>query len=165
MARRLLFKEDQLLTSSNPPSGYKFVGYDSGTFSERQSDGDVVSIGGLPTSDWVDYSATSTVVGWSSFTSKVITYKKVGKQVFVSFGISGTSNATTASFTLPDNATILGYSVSAGVTNNGTILATPGVISLLVSTNTVNLFKERPTTPFTNTGTKTVQGQFFYFID
>lgn len=54
MPRRLLFKEDQLLTSSNPPSGYKFVGYDSGTFSERQSDGDVVPIGGVSTSNSIE---------------------------------------------------------------------------------------------------------------
>lgn len=54
MARRLILKEDYLNTSSNPSSGYKFIGYDGLTFSERQSDGDVVPIGGsnTNTNEW-----------------------------------------------------------------------------------------------------------------
>ena len=38
---------------------------------------------------WTDYSATSTIVGWSSYTTKSIFYKKIGKLVFVQFVISG----------------------------------------------------------------------------
>ena len=45
MARRILFKEDSLINLANPPSGYKFVGYNVGTFSERQSNGDIIPIG------------------------------------------------------------------------------------------------------------------------
>lgn len=50
---------------------------------------------------WTPYHDTSTIVGWSSFTNKLIHYKKVGDLVFVRFHITGTSNHILASFTLP----------------------------------------------------------------
>ena len=54
MARRLLLKEDQLTSTDNPPVGYQWVGYNGLTFSERQSDGDIVPIGGsnTNTNEW-----------------------------------------------------------------------------------------------------------------
>lgn len=112
----------------------------------------------------VDYSATSTVTGWSSFTTKQIFYLKIGKLVWVEFNLAGTSNDTVAQFTLP-------YSRSGGVTeerlpfvviaDNGAFQATPGTIRL--TTNLVRIHKDGLLTAFTNTGTKTVFGQFFYF--
>jgi ABC-type amino acid transport system permease subunit len=45
MARRLLLKEDQLTSTGNPPSGYQWIGYNGATFSERQSDGDIIKTG------------------------------------------------------------------------------------------------------------------------
>jgi hypothetical protein len=54
--------------------------------------------------DWVDYSATSTIVGWSSFTAKIIKYRIVGKQMFVIFRLEGTSNSTSTNFTVPNSA-------------------------------------------------------------
>lgn len=55
MARRILIKEDFLNSSSNPSPGYKFIGYNGSTFSERQSDGDIVPIGGsnTNTNEWI----------------------------------------------------------------------------------------------------------------
>lgn len=54
MARRLILKEDQLTSSFNPPVGYKSIGYNGLTFSERQSNGDIVPIGGsnTNTNEW-----------------------------------------------------------------------------------------------------------------
>jgi len=63
----------------------------------------ITEINLLDPTDWVDYSATSTIVGWSSFTTKIIKYRVLGKQVFVYCVINGTSNSTTTSFTLPNN--------------------------------------------------------------
>jgi hypothetical protein len=45
MARKILLKENGL-DSSVAPLGYKLIGYDDVTFSEKQSDGSVVTIGG-----------------------------------------------------------------------------------------------------------------------
>src|SRR5205814_10418940 len=64
-------------------------------FSDVLGDGDIYTVA------WMDYSATSTIVVWTSFTSKLIFYKKIGKDVFVQFELTGTSNATTSTFTLP----------------------------------------------------------------
>jgi len=50
---------------------------------------------------WTDYSATSTVVGWADGLTKTIYYKLTGKTCIVRFYITGISNSTTTSFTLP----------------------------------------------------------------
>ena len=65
------------------------------------SSGGIVNTGDLKNVAWTDYASSSTVVGWSSFTTKEIYYKKVGKLVFVIFRIEGASDSTAASFTLP----------------------------------------------------------------
>jgi hypothetical protein len=57
--------------------------------------------GTLETS-WTDYSASSTIVGWQvSGRVAAIYTKKIGKTVFVHFRITGTSDSTGMSFTLP----------------------------------------------------------------
>ena len=50
---------------------------------------------------WVDYSGTSTITGWSSFTTKVIRYQQSYKRITVNICLIGTSNANSVSFTLP----------------------------------------------------------------
>jgi len=88
---------------------------------------------------WADYGATSTIVGWSSFTTKQIYIKKIGKTVFVSVYLDGTSNDTVATFTLP-------YAISTGSNVNGTMgqgydngitLTSPGLFYGVDSTVTV----------------------------
>jgi hypothetical protein len=65
--------------------------------------------GKLTSPTFIDYSATSTVVGWTTFTQKTIRYSVIGKLLIVEYFISGTSNATTTSFTLPlASATVSG---------------------------------------------------------
>ena len=50
---------------------------------------------------WIDFSEQSTIVGWSSYTRKIIKYKVVGNIVYVYMNISGTSNSTSLNFSLP----------------------------------------------------------------
>lgn len=68
MARRLLFKENELSLSSNPPAGYQFIGYNGATFSEKQSDGDIVSI----SRSYKTYTALLTQSGSSAPTATVL---------------------------------------------------------------------------------------------
>jgi hypothetical protein len=57
------------------------------------------------TTQWTDYSSTSTIVGFTGgFTTKYIFYKKLGKSVFCEFVLNGTSDSASCSFTLPDSA-------------------------------------------------------------
>lgn len=116
------------------------------------------------TTTFTDYSETSTVTGWTSFTAKKIFYKKIGKLTYVSFEITGTSNATGASFTLPtnNNASIGMQVIMYARDNTGTSVA--GTVFMDPSTATV---VGAPTvggssSGWTNSGTKSIIGQFVY---
>jgi hypothetical protein len=114
---------------------------------------------------WAEYSATSTITGWASFTEKSIKIKKIGKIAFVSFFIRGTSNATGASFTLPDTVPSTPYDTQTYIrTADNTSTLGIGFVSLPASTSTPTLFKNLAGDNWTNSGTKTVSGQFFYEI-
>ena len=75
-------------------------------------------VGAIVSNSWVDYSATSTLVGWSSTTVKEINYMQVGNMYFFQVYISGTSNSTTTTITLPINASSNFRQLSYGV-NDG----------------------------------------------
>lgn len=120
---------------------------------------------------WTDYAASSTITGWSSFTTnrRVIKYRKIGKTVFVIWHLEGTSNATTVSFTLPYtcvNTSGTGYPSSYGTWfgyDNGAYLTT--IQSTYISAGT-NLVEHR-TAPsaaagWTASGTKISSGTLFY---
>lgn len=125
----------------------------------------ITEINILDPTDWIDYSATSTIVGWSSFTSgwKNIKYRIVGKQMFVLFAFDGTSNSTSVSFTLPFNSInmirIIGgcYCVNNGV-------AVGGYYFNIKDTATVQGFTGLAAGSWTASGTKTFIGQLFYEI-
>ncbi len=113
---------------------------------------------------WTDYSATTTLVGWSSTTVKQVWYKKVGKLVFCKFSISGTSNAVGASFTVP-YAVYNDYTVgvpSGTIGDNGTLQTAPGLIIMTANSATISLTKDLTTANFTASGTKRMEGQFWY---
>lgn len=115
---------------------------------------------------WTDYSASSTVTGWSAFSTKSIRYTQVGKIVYVQYDIDGTSNATTISFTLPiaaANAASITYGASPSwAVDNGTSPTAPARLYLSGSTSTVNILKDLAGAAWTNSGNKVVVGQFFY---
>ena len=109
---------------------------------------------------WADYFATSTKVGWAASPTGTIYIKKIGKTVFVHFIITGTSNATNATFTLPYiNATILPY-LFCRVENLGS--PNTGIIELPASSSTVTLDATSSYGAWSNTGTKRAEGQFFF---
>ena len=112
---------------------------------------------------WQDYFASATIVGWTT-PSGVIFYKTIGNLVFVSFYLTGTSNATTISFTLPyTNAA--NDEVLAGIlfgNDSGTGLTAPGVVNLGSSSAIVICYKGMGLTAWTNSGTKTVYGNIWY---
>lgn len=123
----------------------------------------ITEINLLDPTDWVDYSATSTIVGWSSFTAgyKVLKYRVIGKTVFVMFNFDGTSNSTSTTFTLPFNA--ITYNEAAGrFVNNGALIA--GYTRIGLNSNTVTLLSSISSTTWTASGNKSISGQFFYDI-
>ena len=68
------------------------------------AEGDAAFEGDVYPVPWIDYSGNSTITGWSSFTNKLLYYKKIDNLVYITFFIDGTSNGNTATFTLPFSA-------------------------------------------------------------
>jgi hypothetical protein len=120
----------------------------------------------LPFGALTDYSATSTVTGWSSFTAKQIFYRTTGKVVFVKYRIIGTSDLTTATFTVPYNmaASIDDLLLPVVVRDNGTTQTAPGRLVLSASGNQVVFGKAlNANGGFTASGEKYVIGEFWYW--
>ena len=122
----------------------------------------ITEINLLDPTDWIDYTNSATIVGWSAagFT-KSLKYRVVGKQVFVLYYLAGTSNSTSTTFTLPltpiNDQLLLSYSANAGsYAPNSFILFSSGV-------TTVTCYQNNSTT-WGSTNTKQVIGQVFYQI-
>ena len=112
-------------------------------------------------SGWIDYSTTSTIVGWSSFTTKVLKYRIIGKQMFVIFNLSGTSNAISTTFTIPFNS--LSYFEIAGrYTDNG--VGTAGYVRATNNSNSILFLNTLTSGTWIASGSKIVNGQFFIDI-
>jgi hypothetical protein len=121
----------------------------------------ITEINLLDPTDWVDYSATSTVVGWTSLTTKIIRYRIIGKQVFVSVNLSGISNSTSSTFTLPfQNKNIENFAMAYAINNNSSII---GSFSIANNSSTCILYQNYTST-WAASGTKLLYGQFFYEI-
>jgi hypothetical protein len=121
----------------------------------------ITEINLLDPTDWIDYSSTSTVVGWSSLPTKIIKYRIIGKQVFVIFSLDGTSNNTATTFTLPNNA-LTGNELAGRFVNNGALTA--GYTRISSASNVITFLSLISSATWTASGNKVVSGQFFYDI-
>ena len=119
--------------------------------------GDIISVA------FTDYSATSTIVGFASYTTKLVTYKKVGNLVLVWFDLLGISNDTVVTFTLPyainstSDLNNLGRSV-----DNGVAQTSPCRVNAPASSSTITVVKDMAGAAWTSSGTKRAAGEFFY---
>ena len=117
---------------------------------------------------YTDYTATSTVTGWSaSGLAKQICYKKIGRRVFVDWNITGTSNSATTRFTLPVSCTSknsggIGQMKATSAKDNGVVVAA----TALLAANAVTINFEKVAFSgggdWTTSGTKTVRGTMHY---
>jgi len=115
---------------------------------------------------WTDYSATSTIVGWSSFTTKLIYYKKIGNTVLVNVNILGVSNTTGVTLTVPytskntTNQIYFGcsYAIDSGSATTGGVLVLPANSAVVTGYSTV------AGAAWTNSGNKAIHGQFWYEV-
>lgn len=110
---------------------------------------------------FTDYSATSTIVGWSSFTNKVVQYLEVGNIAFYEVFISGTSNSATTTFTIAHTALNSTTEINAGLFS-GII----GILRLALSAGSSTCFVDRyntvtSTTTMSASGTKSIYFKFF----
>lgn len=127
------------------------------------SSGNLVIVTDVYTNAWADYSASSTIVGWTSFSTKQIYTSKIGKRVFVNINIDGTSNSVNTTCTLPYTAANTNNFLFAYVSDNGGT-SVSGLTQLSASSSTV-IFS--PTISagagtWTNSGSKQVHINFTY---
>ena len=116
------------------------------------------------TAAWVDYSATSTITGWSSYTTKLIQYRITGKTMQVMVQLEGTGTGTSVSFTLPNSATAWGKQYFILHTKNNTTQSA-SVATVAANGSTVTVSNSASTTSsWTNGVGRDVQGQFFINI-
>jgi hypothetical protein len=126
--------------------------------------GKAVVTGDIYTVVWTDYSATSTITGWSSFTTKKILYKKVGKLVVVHFHLEGTSNSASSSLTLPYQVVSNMRSTAPGVIlaiDNGTQVTT-AFAYYNSGGSQIDLAKSIASSSWTSSGTKLCAGHIVY---
>jgi hypothetical protein len=139
---------------------WEFEAITTSTYKVHVTKKDGTAVVGAATA-WTDYSATSTIVGWSSYTTKSIYYKDIGKTRFVTFTLYGTSNSTSATFTLPSaSSNTVSTNNGIRVIDNGAEGAI-GLIGLPANSSTVTCYKSL-LSPWTGSGDKLVAGQFFY---
>ena len=115
----------------------------------------------------IDYSSTSTIIGWSAAgLTKSIWYKQVGKLVYVWFRLDGTSDAITASFTLPTacNSSFACSNAIVGF-DNGADINTTALAYIAISATTVNLYRSAGSVAWTASGNKICLGLLIYTID
>jgi hypothetical protein len=88
--------------------------------------------------DWTDYSATSTITGFSSFTAKTIRYLPKYKEALFYVNISGVSNSGLLNFTIPFNA-IATSIFPCKITNNSLDQSAMGVLFTTVGSDVVQV--------------------------
>lgn len=114
-------------------------------------------------SQWFDYTGSSTWNGWSSYTSRVLTCKRLDDICYVLFYVHGTANSTDTRFTVPYMISSNGphLQVLTRVYNSSSWVT--GLLEGPVGGYTCNLYYTVNGTALSSTGDKRVFGQFFYF--
>lgn len=130
------------------------------------SDGDLYAARDIYTTAWTDYSGTATIVGWQSTDLvKYVWYKKIGKMAIVQFSISGTSDSTATTFTLPAAMTPKSGGLDAWGTIRRADNGTFDIGTIYVPPNnppTVALYPDAAGGNWTNSGAKWTQGVICY---
>jgi len=115
--------------------------------------------------EWTNWSANASPQGWSGTPTVYVFYLKIGKLIFISFNISGTSSAFTASITLPFATVNSLYALprsSFRAKNAGVDGAIPGMAYAVQNSSVLNFYKDWAQTAWSNSGTKEVDGQLVY---
>jgi hypothetical protein len=126
-----------------------------------QSDGANWKVISFVESQWIDYSATATIVGWSSFLGKTYLYKKSFRGLSVNVYFYGTSNSTSTTFSLPISVNAATVQPTGFTQDNGIVQNTGYAIPS--STTVVAIYKTATSGTWTASGSKWAVG-YFNFI-
>ena len=126
------------------------------------ADGSIQLTNDIFTEAWVDYASSSTIVGWASYTTKKIFYKRIGKTAIIDFDIDGTSggaNGAVISFTLPwssQNDITVRVATGVAIDNGGSVV---GMTMNSQNTNLIQVYPYNWGGNWTSSGRKWVVGQ------
>lgn len=120
-------------------------------------------VGGGDMIGWIDLSESASIVGWSSFTTKLLAARQINiDSILITYFLSGVSDSTEISFILSKEATVSNYAVTGLTRDNNTLLASPAQVVLLQDSNIVNVYRDVTGAAWTASGTKEIAGQFIY---
>lgn len=109
-------------------------------------------------SSWAYSTFSPAAAGFTgAVTTNVARYKQIGKTTIMDVDFSGTSNATTCTFTLPTTPKSTAY-YHLTVQDSGTTQTSSGLLKLSASSTTATCYKTLAQGAFTNSGTKQIQG-------
>ncbi len=113
----------------------------------------------LPISPTItDYAATSTIVGFSSFTTKVIQVINMGAYDIINYDIGGNSNTTTLTFTIPNALSATAPAVSNVMHSQSGATLGSGLHQIANNSTTVNCYFNVSSAAWTASSTKRVRG-------
>lgn len=108
---------------------------------------------------WVDYSSTSTITGFNTYTTKLIQYLIIGKTMVVQFVIAGNGTNGAHTFTLPYSGSTWGQQFFTIQSLNNNTTQAIGVASIPASSNVLTISNTASTTAtWTNNTTQAIRG-------
>ncbi len=109
---------------------------------------------------WTAYSAT--LVGWSGTPTQDNSYTQVGKTVVFQYDITGTSNSTSTTITLPVTAAAGNFETCTGLAKNNSTTDISPARAFHSNTTTLSLQRLAGSGTWANSGTKQVRGIHTY---
>lgn len=108
-------------------------------------------------------SHTATLGGFSGTPTQDNAYQKLGKSVLIRISISGTSNATSFTFSLPYASKVNQHIIPTSAQDSGAyVTATLPSLVLAASSTTATAYKDIGGALWTASGTKAVEAYFVY---
>lgn len=117
----------------------------------------------LAATAWSSFTPSTT--GFSGTPTESGRYIQFGKLVVGVYAVTGTSNATTLTFTLPVAAQANDRYIGIAITDNSAATTTTGYFSFAAGSTTCTVKKDLADNAFTGSGTKAASGFFFYEAD
>ena len=110
-----------------------------------------------------DISLTSTIVGWSTFTTRYIGVLDLGFAFLCIIDLRGVSNNATTSVSVPFANAGGTAQEQMRVENSGTFQNTPGLASIANGVSAISFFLNNQGGSFSNSGNKSVVGQILIY--
>lgn len=106
---------------------------------------------------WFSFAASYT--GYASISSSLAKFKIDGEECTIRAFVTGTSNATTLTFTIPVTSPNTADFPALGV-DNGLSLPGPALVEVVFNTSTANAYKDYQTASWTSSSTKSINLAF-----